>query len=73
MKVSRFVGLFFGLGLAVSAHAAPDPNFHIYLAFGQSNMEGQGVVGSQYKTVYELFQVIGEAHDGSWLGKTNGK
>ena len=23
-------------------YAAPDPNFHIYLAFGQSNMEGQG-------------------------------
>lgn len=27
--------------------AAPDPNFHIYLMFGQSNMEGQGVIGSQ--------------------------
>jgi hypothetical protein len=26
----------FGLGQA----AAPDPNFHVYLAFGQSNMEG---------------------------------
>jgi hypothetical protein len=29
-------GRAFGLGQA----AAPDPNFHVYLAFGQSNMEG---------------------------------
>jgi hypothetical protein len=25
---------------ANQASAAPDPNFHIYLMFGQSNMEG---------------------------------
>ena len=73
MKVSRFVGLFFGLGLAVSAHAAPDPNFHIYLAFGQSNMEGQGDVGSQDKTVDERFQVLWAANNGSCSGKTKGK
>ena len=24
--------------------AAPDPNFHIYICFGQSNMEGAGQV-----------------------------
>ena len=73
MKVSRFVGLFFGLGLAVSAHAAPDPTFHIYLAFGQSNMEGQGDVGSQDKTVDERFQVLWAANNGSCSGKTKGK
>lgn len=73
MKVSRFVSLFFGLGLAVSAHAAPDPNFHIYLAFGQSNMEGQGDVGSQDKTVDERFQVLWAANNGSCSGKTKGK
>jgi len=27
----------------------PDPNFHIYLAFGQSNMEGAGAIESQDK------------------------
>ncbi|XP_021339595.1 uncharacterized protein LOC110440783, partial [Mizuhopecten yessoensis] len=27
--------------------ADPDPNFHIYLAFGQSNMEGQGPIEEQ--------------------------
>ncbi len=30
------------LAAACGANAAVDPNFHIYLAFGQSNMEGQG-------------------------------
>ena len=65
MKVSRFVSLFFGLGLAVSTvSAAPDPNFHIYLAFGQSNMEGQGDIGSQDKSVDERFQLLWSADAG---------
>jgi GH35 family endo-1,4-beta-xylanase len=42
------------LGLAVqplTAVAAPDPNFHIYLLFGQSNMEGQAPPSQQdYQT-----------------------
>ena len=66
MKVSHFVSLFFGLGLAVStASAAPDPNFHIYLAFGQSNMEGQGDIGSQDKSVDDRFQLLWSADAGS--------
>ena len=73
MKVSRFVGLFFGLGLAVSAQAAPDPNFHIYLAFGQSNMEGQGSIENQDKSVDERFQILWSADNGSCSGKTKGK
>lgn len=36
---------------------AQDPNFHIYLCFGQSNMEGQGAIGSEDKTVDDRFQV----------------
>ncbi len=54
-------------------NAAPDPNFHIYLAFGQSNMEGQGDVGQQDKTVDERFQVLWAADNGSCSGKTKGK
>jgi len=54
-------------------NAAPDPNFHIYLAFGQSNMEGQGDIGDQDKTVDERFQVLWAADNGSCSGKTNGK
>ncbi|MFD0998857.1 sialate O-acetylesterase [Ohtaekwangia kribbensis] len=37
-----------------------DPNFHIYLLFGQSNMEGAGAIESQDRTnVDERFRVIG--------------
>jgi len=37
-----------------------DPNFHIYLAFGQSNMEGNGVIEAQDQTgVDSRFQVMG--------------
>jgi hypothetical protein len=35
-----------------------DPNFHIYLCFGQSNMEGQGPIQTQDKTVDSRFQVF---------------
>lgn len=39
---------------------AQDPNFHIYLCFGQSNMEGNGVIEAQDKTgVDARFQVMG--------------
>lgn len=37
---------------------AQDPNFHIYLAFGQSNMEGLGAIQSQDKSVDNRFQVL---------------
>lgn len=60
--------------MAVSAHAAPDPNFHIYLAFGQSNMEGQGDIGSQDKSVDERFQLLWSADAGSCnQGASKGK
>jgi hypothetical protein len=62
------------MAMAISqAFAAPDPNFHIYLAFGQSNMEGQGDIGQQDKTVDERFQVLWAADNGSCSGKTKGK
>ena len=62
------------MAIAISqAFAAPDPNFHIYLAFGQSNMEGQGDIGQQDKTVDERFQVLWAADNGSCSGKTMGK
>ena len=54
-------------------NAAPDPNFHIYLAFGQSNMEGQGDIEQQDKSVDERFQVLWAADNGSCSGKTKGK
>ena len=54
-------------------NAAPDPNFHIYLAFGQSNMEGQGAIEQQDKSVDDRFQVLWAADNGSCSGKTKGK
>lgn len=35
-----------------------DPNFYIYLCFGQSNMEGQGTIEVQDKAVDKRFQVM---------------
>lgn len=66
------LGAAFAMALS-QVNAAPDPNFHIYLAFGQSNMEGQGDIGDQDKTVDERFQVLWAADNGSCSGKTKGK
>ena len=44
-----------------------DPNFHIYLCFGQSNMEGNGVIEAQDKTgVDARFQVMGAVNCNNW-------
>jgi hypothetical protein len=51
---------------------AQNPNFHIYLCFGQSNMEGQGTIEAQDKTVNSRFKVM-EAVSCSNLGRTKGK
>src|SRR4051812_49330328 len=56
LKVSNLCLVF--LLLTVSSNAQ-DPNFHIYLALGQSNMEGQGPIESQDKTVDSRFQIMG--------------
>lgn len=37
---------------------AQDPNFHIYICFGQSNMEGQGTIETVDKTVDSRFKVM---------------
>ena len=38
---------------------AQDPNFHIYLCFGQSNMEGAGAIEAQDRTSDDRFRVMG--------------
>lgn len=50
---------------------AQDPNFYIFLCFGQSNMEGAGRIEEQDKTVDNRFQVI-SAVDCSGTGRTKG-
>lgn len=37
---------------------AADPNFYIFLCFGQSNMDGAGKIEEQDKTIDERFQVL---------------
>ena len=36
----------------------PDPDFYIYLSFGQSNMEGQGAIETEDQRVDSRFQVF---------------
>lgn len=50
---------------------AQDPDFYIYLCFGQSNMEGQGEIEKQDKTVGSRFQVM-QAMDCPGLERTKG-
>lgn len=46
------------LAITTTAVAAPDPNFYIFLCFGQSNMDGAGRIEQQDRTVDERFQVL---------------
>jgi len=54
--------------------ATPDPNFHIYICFGQSNMEGNASIAADDKTgVNSRFQVMTVAPDDfQHLGRTVG-
>jgi hypothetical protein len=53
----RFASLILALPLLL--HAAPDPNFHIYIAYGQSNMAGAGDIRNGIDNVehprYKMF------------------
>jgi hypothetical protein len=49
------------LACGLSAAADPDPNFHIYLCFGQSNMESGGKMEEPDRTVDKRFQVMADA------------
>ncbi|OHB64854.1 MAG: acetyl xylan esterase [Planctomycetes bacterium RBG_13_60_9] len=46
------------LSFTTNAFADSDPNFYIFLCFGQSNMDGAGRIEQQDKTVDERFQVL---------------
>lgn len=77
LKISKnltmYSGIFLltGLLLLTANGFAQDPNFYIYLCFGQSNMEGQGTIEQQDRTVDSRFQVM-QAVDCSNLGRTKG-
>lgn len=63
--------LLIGLLLMTTNLFGQDPNFYIFLCFGQSNMEGQGTIQSQDRTVDSRFKVM-EAVNCSNLGRIKG-
>ena len=62
--ISFFIRIYLILQ-CVDSFAAPDPNFHIYLCFGQSNMEGQGRIENQDRMVSDRFQMMSTQSCGS--------
>ena len=67
-RIFFLIGLFFFTTNVYSQ----DPDFYIFLCFGQSNMEGQGAIQAQDRTVDSRFKVM-EAVTCSNLGRTMGK
>jgi hypothetical protein len=67
MKLKQLVVL--ALILLSADLFAQNPNFHIYLCFGQSNMEGQGTIESQDEEVDSRFKVF-QALTCANLGRT---
>lgn len=58
-NITRKVLLLCFLGMSYCLNAAPDPNFHIYICWGQSNMEGNAQIPQADKTgVNERFQML---------------
>lgn len=47
-----------GVIFSTTMMSSQNPNFHIYLCFGQSNMEGQGAIEAQDKIVDSRFKVL---------------
>lgn len=72
MENSRKIGVVFTIVLtwfSVYGLAAQDPNFHIYLCFGQSNMQGVATPQAADKTVVSRFKTF-QAIDCANLGRT---
>ena len=69
MKKQLRLFVFVGLLILNLTAFSQDKNFHIYLCFGQSNMEGNAKIEPQDTTVDSRFQVL-EAVDCPNLGRT---
>lgn len=70
--IIRFL-IFTILFLTAQKGYSQDPNFHVYLSFGQSNMEGFAKIEPQDKTgINERFQVL-SAVDCPEMGREKGK
>jgi hypothetical protein len=61
MKTNRFINVLFLLALIFGVNSnsfSQDPNFHIYLCFGQSNMAGAARAEAQDSVVDARFQMM---------------
>jgi len=56
--MSRKILIVTGMLLITTAMFSQDPDFHIYLCFGQSNMEGQGIIEPEDRSVDARFNVM---------------
>lgn len=72
LKVSRRIAVLLGSVLLSINGIAQNPNFYIYLCFGQSNMEGQATIEAKDKTVDSRFKLM-SAMNCSNLGRTKGQ
>jgi hypothetical protein len=70
-KIKAGIFVFAGLLLLNMTLSAQNPNFYIYICFGQSNMEGQGTIEQQDLNVDSRFKVF-EAYDCPNLNRTKG-
>lgn len=72
-KSKSYLNILILLGLfMLTTHVyAQDPNFYIYICFGQSNMEGQGTIENIDNTVDSRFRVM-QAVECSNLGRIKG-
>lgn len=63
----------FGLSMLIPAEvdAAPNPNFHIYIAYGQSNMAGAGPIQSGDQDPVDNFVMLSGIDCGSRKGGTS--
>jgi hypothetical protein len=71
IKIGPGIFLLTAILLLATNGFSQDPNFYIYLCFGQSNMEGQGTIETLDRTVNSRFRVM-EAITCSNLGRTKG-
>jgi len=71
-EMCRRMFVLIGLFIISTNVFAQDPNFYIYLCFGQSNMEGQGKIEDIDRVVDDRFQVM-EAVSCSNLGRKKGE
>jgi hypothetical protein len=72
MKSGLFFSILLTLLLFNTKAFSQDPNFYIFLCFGQSNMEGFARIEEQDKSVDERFLVL-QAVDCPELGREKGK